>query len=59
MIDRLEQIGYSSLEQLADAHASDITTQIAALLGATCWRNSPQATAAINAAIAIAQTSRP
>ncbi len=55
VIARLEQIGGRSLEQLADASVADITTQVAAMLGTTCWRNSPQARAAIAAAIAVAQ----
>ncbi|KAF1709304.1 Pathogenicity locus [Pseudoxanthomonas kalamensis DSM 18571] len=55
VVDRLEQIGYGSLQELAGATPEDITRQIAAMLGTTCWRNSPQARAAITAAIAAAQ----
>ncbi|MBD9367486.1 helix-hairpin-helix domain-containing protein [Xanthomonas sp. XNM01] len=55
VIARLEQIGYRSLAQLADASVEDITGQVAAMLGTTCWRNSPQSRAAIAGAIAAAQ----
>lgn len=55
VIARLEQIGYRSLAQLAEASVEDITGQIAAMLGTTCWRNSPQSRAAIGGAIAAAQ----
>lgn len=51
VIERLEQLGYDSLAQLAEADAADITAQVAAMLGTTCWRNSPQARAAIAQAI--------
>lgn len=55
VIERLEQLGYRSLPQLARADATDITTQIAAMLGSTCWRNSPQARASITQAIEAAR----
>jgi len=55
VIDRLEQIGIDSLKQLADADALEIVTQASALVGSSCWKNSPQARAAIRAAIAMAQ----
>ncbi|MGH8031082.1 MAG: hypothetical protein ACREO8_01640 [Luteimonas sp.] len=51
VIARLEQIGIDSLETLAKARGADITAQVAAMLGASCWRNSPQSQAAIAAAI--------
>ncbi len=56
VVSRLEQIGYSSLIQLSNAEADDITARITALLGTTCWRNSPQARASIDAAIGAART---
>lgn len=55
VVDRLEQIGYTSLGQLATAAAEDIVRQVAQMLDTTCWRNSPQARAAIAAAIATAR----
>lgn len=51
VIQRLEQLGFDSLQQLAEADARDIVEQAAALLGSSCWKNSPQARAAIEAAI--------
>lgn len=48
---RLEQMGYSDLEQLAGADVQDIVERAAALVGSSCWKNSPQAKAAIGAAI--------
>lgn len=54
VIDRLEQMGFSSLPQLADADAIDILIQGATLTGSSCWKNSPQAKAAVQAAISAA-----
>lgn len=59
VIDRLEQVGFDSLEALAKTDVDSIVKQIAAMLGATCWRNSPQARAAIAGAIAAADTQLP
>jgi hypothetical protein len=56
VIDRLEQIGFDSLETLAGTDVDGIVKRIAAMLGTTCWRNSPQARAAIAGAIAAAET---
>lgn len=56
VIDRLEQIGFDSLETLADTDVDGIVKQIAAMLGTSCWKNSPQARAAIAGAIAAAET---
>ncbi|WDH52465.1 helix-hairpin-helix domain-containing protein [Pseudomonas chlororaphis] len=55
VVARLEQLGIDSLAQLARADALDIVTQAAALVGSSCWKNSPQARAAIQAAIALAK----
>lgn len=55
VIARLEQMGIESLVHLAHANAADILSRGAALTGSSCWKNSPQARAAINAAIAAAQ----
>lgn len=55
VIERLEQIGIYSFEQLAKEKTEDICQQIAAAIGSNCWKNSPQAKAAISAAIALAQ----
>lgn len=55
VIQRLEQLGFDSLQQLAEADARDIVEQAAALLGSSCWKNSPQARAAIEAAVELAR----
>ena len=53
---RLEQIGFSSLRQLAKADVIEIVTTTAGLVGSTCWKNSPQARSAIQAAIDLARS---
>ena len=55
VVGRLEQLGITSLAQLAAADALDIVTQASALVGSSCWKNSPQARSAIQAAIAMAK----
>ncbi|KRG39649.1 Pathogenicity locus [Stenotrophomonas pictorum JCM 9942] len=55
VVARLEQLGFTSLPQLAQAQPGDIVSQAAAMLGSSCWRNSPQARAAISGAIAAAK----
>lgn len=56
VVSRLEQLGFTSLAQLAAADALEIVTQAASLVGSSCWKNSPQARAAIQAAIALAKS---
>jgi predicted flap endonuclease-1-like 5' DNA nuclease len=56
VVARLEQQGFTSLNQLSRANALDIVTAAARQVGSTCWKNSPQARAAIESAIALAQT---
>jgi hypothetical protein len=58
VVARLEQLGFQSLAQLADAETMDIVTQASAMLGSSCWRNSPQARAAISGAIEAAKAAR-
>lgn len=55
VVGRLEQLGIRSLAQLAEVDALEIVTQASALVGSSCWKNSPQARAAIQAAIAMAR----
>lgn len=59
VIARLEQIGFSSLSQLADQDAADITWQVAQALGSSCWHNSPQARQAITSIITLAREQLP
>lgn len=56
VVARLEQMGYGSLAHLAKANALDILAAGAALTGASCWKSSPQARAAIDAALALARS---
>ncbi|MCP6695893.1 helix-hairpin-helix domain-containing protein [Pseudomonas donghuensis] len=55
VIARLEQMGIDSLTVLSTANVGDILAQASAATGSTCWKNSPQARTAINAAIEFAK----
>lgn len=55
VIMRLEQMGIDSLDKLALANPQDITEQAASLVGCSCWKNSPQAKAAITMAVDFAR----
>ena len=56
VVARLEQMGVESLLQLSKANVLDIVSQASTIVGSTCWKNSPQARAAIQAAIVLAQS---
>ncbi|MBS0056497.1 helix-hairpin-helix domain-containing protein [Yersinia sp. Marseille-Q3913] len=56
VVTRLEQLGFTSLGQLSQATMSEIVSSAAAMMGSTCWKNSPQARSAIQAAIDMAKT---
>lgn len=58
VVARLEQLGFQSLAQLAQAEPGDIVSQASAMLDSSCWRNSPQARAAISGAIEAARNLR-
>lgn len=51
VIKRFEEIGIDSFELLKDAEYEAIAETVAEMLNTTCWKNSPQAKAAINGAI--------
>ncbi len=55
VIRRLEETGYTPLARLAGEESAVVTLHIARMIGSTCWHNSPQARAAIDAAIALAR----
>ena len=59
IIQRLEMMGYTDLEQLALADVDDILYRGSELTGSSCWRNSPQARKAITGAIAAAKQQEP
>ena len=56
VIARLEQMGFESLAHLQNASAADILARGARLTGSSCWKNSPQARAAITGAIEAARS---
>lgn len=55
VITRLEEFGFTNLEDLSEAHPEDILNWVSQKLGSTCWRNSPQARSSIESAISYAQ----
>lgn len=55
VIARLEQMGIDSLAVLSEASVADILARASAATRSTCWKNSPQARAAIMAAIELAK----
>ncbi|WP_298437414.1 helix-hairpin-helix domain-containing protein [Ottowia sp.] len=55
VIARLEQMGIESLGHLAKANVGDLLARGARLSGSSCWKNSPQARAAIQGAIEVAR----
>lgn len=56
VIMRLEQVGFTSLAELADADVAAVTKAISEMMRSTCWHNSPQARGAIGAIVALAQS---
>jgi len=59
VIARLEQLGIHSLTELSECSVTDILASASAAVGSTCWKNSPQARAAICAAVELAKRSAP
>lgn len=55
VVKRFEEIGINSLKDLAQYQVDDIAEMVASMLNTTCWKNSPQAKAAIKAAIECAK----
>ncbi|NLR74551.1 hypothetical protein [Leeia aquatica] len=55
VINRLEQIGFSTLAQLAGQDPLVITRQISQMMGSSCWHNSPLARGAITAIVQLAE----
>lgn len=52
VVKRFEEIGIDSFAMLAGYQPQTIAERVASMLGTTCWKNSPQALAAVAAAIA-------
>ena len=59
VIQRFEEIGIASFDQLKTYTAEEIAEKVASMLNNTCWKNSPIARNAINAAIDLAKNSHP
>ncbi len=55
IIERLEQIGFSSLQDLSDAQAFEVSQKMATIVGSLCWHNNPSNLGAINAAIKLSK----
>ncbi|MDZ3992233.1 helix-hairpin-helix domain-containing protein [Pseudomonas sp. Teo4] len=55
VIARFEQMGIESLSELGKSNVADILSRASAATGSTCWKNSPQARAAITAAVDLAK----
>ncbi|KRP52391.1 hypothetical protein SAMN05216475_2064 [Pseudomonas synxantha] len=55
VIARLEQMGIGSMEVLGRSQVGDILANASAALKSRCWKNSPQAQAAIAAAVELAK----
>lgn len=51
VLQRLQQMGLDDVAKLAAADVDDMLQQGAALTGSTCWKNSPQARATMQAAV--------
>ncbi|EPP4298207.1 helix-hairpin-helix domain-containing protein [Vibrio navarrensis] len=51
VLKRFEEIGIGSISDLATYQVDEIAEMVASMLRTTCWKNSPQAKAAIKAAI--------
>ncbi|MEQ8661327.1 MAG: hypothetical protein RLW62_10955 [Gammaproteobacteria bacterium] len=54
VVARLEQMGLDSYAALAGADPTAVLAAGAAMTGSSCWKASPQARAAVTAAIALA-----
>ena len=52
VIQRFEEIGISSFQELKKYEVDDVAEMVASMLHTTCWKNSPQAK---NSAISLAR----
>jgi hypothetical protein len=57
VVERLEEQGLGAFERLAQADPAVVCAGAAVSLGSTCWKNSPQARKAVEAAVAAARSS--
>lgn len=59
VVERIEQLGVSDFAALAGRDPREMSRAVAAMLGNTCWGNSPQARAAMAAAVGVARGTGP
>ena len=57
VVERLEEQGLGAFERLAQADPAVVCAGAAVRVGSTCWKNSPQARKAVEAAVAAARSS--
>ncbi len=58
VIQRLEEIGIHSFDELIQYQPRDIAELVSSMLHSSCWKNSPRALASIEAAINRAKQGR-
>ncbi len=58
VVQRLEEYGFSTLEELSEANTDHILQWVADHLKSSCWKNAPRARQAIDDAIAEAKRHR-
>lgn len=51
VVKRFEEVGIDSFALLAQHEPQEIAQMVASMLQTSCWKNSPQALAAVDAAI--------
>jgi nucleotidyltransferase/DNA polymerase involved in DNA repair len=51
VVKRFEEIGIDSFQKLSSHDAKAIAEMVASMLRTSCWKNSPQALSAVQAAI--------
>ena len=56
VVERIEQLGAADFAALAERDPRAMCDAVAVRLGSTCWSNSPQARAAMAAAVAAAKS---
>jgi len=54
VVARLEQLGFDSLASLQATDADELCLRAAALVRSSCWKNSPQARAAMQSIVQLA-----
>ena len=59
VVERLEQLGFSSLADLAGGDPAAINRAVAQMLLASCWANSPMARRAMAAVVELANQHHP